>query len=233
MHAIDLLAGAMTDDRVPPHGLPVENGVCCITAGAGPTIPRRALLSKSFTDGTDLLAPGSDRVGLNAWKAFMWNEPRGRRGFHPERMSSWLCTADRFTRLDRAGLRAAVLGDPPPAPWAGYATTSYKKHGALRAPVNTASTCLWLFETRVVDCSDRDRVARWWQELTGWQADGLSRPIIETLDCPIHVMRKIGYAAWMTFYDWAWPIHRGPLYAFLCYLLPSKKETADAGAAAA
>lgn len=226
MHAIDLLAASLDNDHIPPHGEQVAHGTCCITAADGPSIPRAALLHKSFTDGRDLLAPGSDRVGLNAWKAFMWNEPRGKRGFHPERMSSWLCTADKFTCLDRAGVRAAVLGDPPPVPWAGYATTSYKKHGALRAPVNTTSTCLWLFETRVVDCTDRARVASYWRELTGWQAAGISRPILETLDCPVHVLRKIGMNTWMTFFEWALPIHRSPLYAFLCYLLPSKKELA-------
>ena len=225
MHAIDLLAGAMPDDHhVPPHGESVAHGVCCITGAEGPTIPRTALLRKSFTDGRTLMAPGSDRVGLNAWKAFMWHEPRGKRGFHPERMSSWLCAADRFVCLDRAAARAAVLCDPPPAPWAGYVTTSYKKHGALRAPVNTPASAVWLFETRLVDCSDRNAVLATYGLLREWQRIGLTRPILETLACPLHVLRRIGVDAWMQFHAWAWPRHQSPLYAFLCYLLPSKKE---------
>jgi hypothetical protein len=105
--------------------------------------------------------------------------------------------------------------------------TSYKKHGALRAPVNTSSKAVWLFETRVVDCSDRNAVMETWAWLNEWQRRGLSRPILETLACPLHVLRRIGVDAWMCFFDWAWPRHRSPLYAFLCYLLPSKKELAS------
>lgn len=190
-------------------------GRCCLTGADGETVPRKEVLGKSFVDGALLAAPDSDRLGLPAALALRYKW---------ERMSSWICTADAFRRLDRQGVRAAVLSDPPATPWAGYATTSYKKHGALRAPVNGPGRAVWLFENRRVDCSDRAQLAEWWGILSTARRDGLPRPVIEDLEPGAKCLADYGLARWLEFEAWARPRKRAALYALLCYLLPSEEE---------
>ncbi len=223
MHPVNLIARALSPDDpdrpASPDGIAL--GTCCVTGEECNTVPRRAVLGRSFTDGATLAAPASPRIGLDAYTALRYKW---------ERMSSWRCDGETFLRLDRLGVRNAVLNPVPVPrrPWAGYATTSYKKHGALRAPVNDATSAVWLFESRLVDCSDPRRVQAWWQCLIGAQRRGFSRPVLETLDCPPVLLRQGGLREWLAFERWARPRYRSALYAFLCYLLPSKKELADA-----
>lgn len=219
MHPVQLISSALRnthDPDCPDVPSSTSLGLCAITGQEGATVSRKVLLGKSFTDGAALAAPQSDRVSVEAYIALRYKW---------ERMSSWWCDGGVFKRLDRAGVRAAVFGTMPTNnQWAAYATTSYKKHGALRTPVNTGGRRVWLFETRSVDCSDMETVADWWVRLNYALRLGFGRPILETLNCPAFVMAKVGLREWMEFEAWARPRRNAALYAFLCYLLPSQEE---------
>lgn len=215
MHSISLLSDAIpAGEREPLPSAPVR-GVCCITGAEGDCIPRRDLLGKSFTDQGLLRAPDSPLVSVEAWWAlkFRW-----------ERMSSWLCDGETFTRLDRQVVRAHVIGGVDRPRWAGYVTTSYKKHGSLRAPVNSRGRQVWLFEMLLVDCTDRARVAEWWGVMTQAQRDGVSRRSMEEMAMPPGIQRKIGIEVWEQFRAWARDKSASPLYRLCCYLLPSQDE---------
>lgn len=205
-------------DLISPHSdaeLPCEPeiGLCCITGIECMTIPRRELIGPSFTEQFRLVAPFSGRVGVNAFKAlkFKW-----------ERMSSWVATKERFQKVSRTESRDAFFGFRD-GPWAGYITTSYKKHGAFRAAVNTTQSNIWAFEDLVVDGSDRERVSDWWQAMTDFQSQGISRMTMEDMTVPPGVIAK-QLAAWINFQKWAKGKHKSPLFKLLCYFLPSKDE---------
>jgi hypothetical protein len=140
-----------------------------------------------------------------------------------ERKSSWVCDGETFLKLDRKGVRSQVFAFRGGV-WSGYATTSYKKHGALLAPVNSGGTNRWLFEMRVVDCTDRAQVEDTWNRLRAAQDAGIARPLIECLDIDPSYMAKIGWRVWRDFHAWAVPRRNAPLYQFLTYLLPSQEE---------
>lgn len=53
---------------------------------------------------------------------------------------------------------------------------------------------------------------------------GFGRSILETLECPVFVLSKIGIDKWFKLESWAKPIYQSNLYQFLCYLLPSQQE---------
>ena len=139
-------------------------------------------------------------------------------------MSSWSCDGAVFRRLDRVGVREAVFAAPPASTWAGYATTSYKKHGSLRAPVNGPGRALWLFESRTVDCSDRALLMEWWGILDTARRNGLPRPVIADLEPGAKCLAAYGVRPWLGFEAWARPRQRSALYALLTYLLPSEEE---------
>ena len=219
MHPVNLIARALalncSDPEKPQMPGNAKPGICCVTGQEGPVIPRKILFGKSFTDGAVLAAPSSEWVSTDAAMAL---------GYKWERMSSWLCDGVHFQRLDRQGVRAAVLGEPPERPWAGYATTSYKKHGALRARVNGPGRNIWLFENRLVDCSNRKAMEEVWGRLNHAIRQGFGRSILESLDCPGPIMAKQGAAYWLDFLAWAQPMYRSGIYQFMCYLLPSQVE---------
>ncbi len=217
MHPVNLIASGLSadDPDCPVFDGALENGVCAVTGQHGKTLPRKLLLGKSFCDGERLLAPDSDRVSVDAYIAMKYKW---------ERMSSWICNGAEFKKINRIEVRNAVLSKAMPSPWAGYATTSYKKHGALRAHINYNDQNIWLFETRIVDCSDEDKLNEYWKRLNAALRLGIGRSILESLNCPAFVMRKIGIEAWMDFETWATPISKSALYAFVCYLLPSQEE---------
>ncbi|MGH8019573.1 MAG: hypothetical protein ACREIA_15090, partial [Opitutaceae bacterium] len=192
MTTIDLIAAALPPES--PPETPRE-GVCCVTGETGPTIARAHALKPSFTNLDLLRAPRSDRASVAAWRVL---------NHAPVRQSLWLCDGRELRLLKRTDVRPLVLeGVPGAYPWAGYATTSYKKHGALRAPVNTGSSQRWLFEMRVVDCSDRAAVAATWARLRAAQQAGIPRPLIECLDVSPGHMARIGWRAWREFEAWA------------------------------
>jgi hypothetical protein len=213
MHATRLIFEAIKKD-VPLPAAPVE-GVCCVTGEVEPCVPRSELLGRSFTEQHLLKAPNSPHVGVAACVALQ---------FPYERKSSWICDGVTFRRLTRTEVRPLVIVGVQAETWAGYITTSYKKHGALRAPVNSGSRQVWLFEMRPVDCTDRARVLDWWHTLNIALREGIGRQSMESLDMPPAVMRKVGIGKWESFRAWARDKYQSSLYALLCYLLPSQEE---------
>lgn len=214
MHTVDLIAAALGDTSSPP---PVElvEGVCCVTGDVTQCVPRKLLFGKSFTNGDLLRAPHSPHVGVTAWRALtcQW-----------ERMGSWYCDGVTFRRLTRVEVRDLVLAGGYEGVWSGYATTSYKKHGSLRTPVNSGGMRVWLFEMARVDCSDHDRLLSIWERLNRELRSGIGRSALETVEPNSWVLKAVGYARWRDFERWARPIRHAPLYQFLCYLLPSQEE---------
>lgn len=227
MHCVDLIHQAVDDGHVPALPEEPQQGVCAVTGHECMTIPAKHLLGASFTQWDLLIRPDSDRVGVSVWAAWMygWREQGKKRDYRPERMSSWVVSPDGFDLLSRQQVRSAVLGKMTlSSPWAGYATTSYKKHGSLLAPVNGPGQAVWLWETRRIDCSDSAMVIGWWEKLRYFQDAGIPRPVLESADPEPHLIRKIGVPMAMEFADWSSARVQSGLYQFLCYLLPSAEE---------
>ncbi len=218
MHPVNLIAKALRNSEDCPK-LPYAptDGICAATGDLGPCVQRKDLFGKSFTDISFLAAPGSPCVSVDAYVALKYKW---------ERQSSWICDGKIFKRLDRQGVRNHVFQDHS-YPFCAYATTSYKKHGALRAVVNTGGKNVWLFETRIVDCSNREQLFVWWEKLNSMLRVGVGRSVLERLDCPAWLIKRIGPSRWIKFEAWARPRNRSALYSFLCYLLPSQKEMGD------
>ena len=72
-----------------------------------------------------------------------------------------------------------------------------------------------------------------WTQIRGWlhvaegaelQRLAVGRTVLESLDCPAHIMRAAGLPIWLDFERWARPRYQSALYGLLCYLLPSKEE---------
>lgn len=212
MHAFSLLA-----PTVPIEPLPVDpqQNICCITGMECACIPRKLGILESFTNQDMFYAPQSAWIGVDAYRVLR---------YRPERASSWYCNGSTFQKLTRQDVRKLILCGEYDHRWAGYATTSYKKHGGLWATVNTRPRAVWRFESIDVDCSDHGRVDRMWSSMLEWISAGIGRRMMETLKCPPYWISRIGAATWMAFERWAAPIHLSPLYLFLCYLLPSKEE---------
>lgn len=215
MTAFDILAASLDwfCPDFPEIPDDIEEGICCMTGQPTATTARANVIKPSFTRLDLLRAPDSQRASMSVYLAlnYKW-----------ERMSSWIADGNAFIRLDRVGVRNAVLSEPPPTPWIGYATTSYKKHGVLLTPVNSGDRRVWAFENEVVTLSADWQ--DWWRILNETLRAGFGRSIIETLECPVFLMRKNGLQAWMDFESWATPKYRTGLYRFLCYLLPSQEE---------
>jgi hypothetical protein len=181
-------------------------------------------------DNNLLDAPHSDRVGVNVWYAFQFGyltDPTKKRKKKPEFMACWYCDGKRFTEVNKAAIRQMVLHGSPAQHWAGWVTTSYKKHGALRSPVNNKPFGVWGFDDLLVDASNRTTVLDIWQHLRQAQDIGIGRTGIETLDIPVGIMLKIGLTECNQFIQWAQSRYQSPLYKLLTYLLPSQKELKD------
>lgn len=214
MHATRLLFEALApSEREPLPALPAR-GICCLTGEEEDCLPRGELFGKSFVEQHLFAAPESDMVGVAAFCALKhkW-----------ERMGSWMCDR-RFAKLTRQDVRPLVIGGVTADRWAGYITTSYKKHGSLHAPVNTGRRQIWQFEMLTVDCSDRARLADWWGVLNEALRQGIGRQSMEALEMPPGLMLKIGVVKWERFRAWAKDKHQTGLYKLLCYLLPSQEE---------
>lgn len=227
MHATDLLATACPEEwREPLPEVPID-GVCCLTGQYGPTIKRRKVFGSSFTEFEVFKVPSSDRVGINVWHAFRagyFAVEGKKRKKKPEAMSCWWTDGRQWIELNKVKIRSFVLDGCGDLPWAGWVTTSYKKHGATRAPVNSAPRGVWALDEMLVDCSDAYRVKRWWDRLREAQEIGINRTVIETLEIPVFVLDKIDMVYWLSFKKWAREKRQSTLYRFLCYLLLSQEE---------
>jgi hypothetical protein len=230
MHTVELLAQAIpAADREPPPVTP-QPGVCCITGkSSGDTIPRKKLLSSNFSDTNLLAAPDSDRVGLPAWYSWRYGylaDPTKKRKKKPEMMACWWCDGEQFKEVGKVEIRDLVLNGTSAKRWAGWVTTTYKKHGSLRSPVNGRPYGIWGFDDLLVDASNITTVAEYWRIMREAQDAGIWRTAIKTLDAPTGMIRKAG-AVWQPFYRWAQTRYQSPLYHFLEYLLPSQEELKD------
>lgn len=218
MHTLQLLHNAIPEAEREPLPSFRANGTCAVTGITGTCVPRGDLFGKSFTDQHILKYPDSPLVSVEAWTSLRYKW---------ERMSSWLCDGQVFHRLDRKAVREHVINgvDQSLHPrWAGYITTSYKKHGSLRAPVNSGKRQVWLFEMLLVDCTDRSRLGEWWRVKNDAIRSGVSRTSQETLDMPPGIIRKVGVDTWTAYRTWAIDKWQSPLYQLLTYLLPSQDE---------
>lgn len=226
MSAIPLLYESLTA-REPPE--PSVIGRCCVLGTEELCIGRNHAIKPSFTNLDLLRAPDSEQVSVRAWRVLTHSAPAAegkKRDTFPLMQSSWIVSNGQFRQLDRLAVRPLVIEGIRAQSWAAYVTTSYKKHGCLRAPVNRNGSQRWLFELDVVDCSDRAKVAEWWQRLRSARESGIPRPVIESLDCSLHLMGK-HFALWREFESWARTRWQSPLYRFLTYLLPSEEEIRD------
>lgn len=213
MHAVDLISSVLVDKE--PLPCEPRMNVCALTGEEVPCVPRQLLLGGSFTTQSVLRAPTSEWIGVNAWIALKhkW-----------ERMACWVATAKEFRVVKRAEIRTMVLEGCEVTPWAGWITTSYKKHGALLAPVNAAPRGVWAFDERLCDARDADIVAGLWARLRAFQDAGISRPMMESGECPPGLIGKIGLQTWSAFLDYIRPHKSGGLYTLIVYLLPSREE---------
>ncbi len=216
MHSVNLIARAIKNgpdcSKIPALS---EPGICCVTGDVTDTIQRSEIFGKSFTNIDILKAPESDRIGIDAYLAlsFKW-----------ERMSCWLCDGVTFDRLQRTDFRPLILSGVDRDFWTAYITTSYKKHGALNAPINNKPFGVWRFENLTVDASDKGKVNDWYNTLNEYLHIGFGRTVLESLDCSPFVMRKYGVDKWIKFQSWAKNKYKSPLYQMLCYILPSQEE---------
>jgi hypothetical protein len=188
---------------------------CCVTGIITDCIPRKSVFSDSTTFQADFKAPESKFCSIDVaiGLKYKW-----------ERCSSFICTPETFYVLDRQSLRDQVFREEMPPVWIGYATTSYKKHGAFRNKINKGSQRFWLFENNFVNCSDMTKVKEVWDRLCDAQKSGIGRSVLESLVCPAYIMDIVGIHKWVEFEKWALPLYKTPLYSFMCYLLPSQEE---------
>ena len=214
-HAVELIASALPSDSFPEQP---RMGMCCVTGNNCLTLPRKLAIKPSFTRLDLLKMPNSDRVGVFVWRTM---------NYGPERKSSWWCDGSSFVMLRKDGVRQRVLEPDFRNHWAGYVTTSYKKHGSLLAPVNSSKQCVWLFENLLVDCTDSRHVWMMWLRLKAALDNGLWRTDIENLNPPTYRIRKFGLVNWIRFEEWAVSICSSPLYKFLTHLLPGSKSDAS------
>lgn len=223
MMAIDLICRHLPETEPPEPPLP---GTCCVLGTEEPTIHRKHAIKPSFTNLDLLRAPNSDRVSVRAWRVMTYRtDPADgkKRGAQPLIQSSWVAHEDGIEYLQRLDVRRLVLEGVNHRWWAGYVTTSYKKHGSLRAPVNHNGTQRWLFEQEIIDCPSRDQVREWWERMLEARTAGIPRPVIESLDIGVPLMEK-HLSLWLSFEPWARQRYQSGLYRFLTYLLPGQEE---------
>ena len=219
INAFSILADSIDRNDPERPALPEvpEPGICCMTGEESEaTIPRKWAIKSSFTRLDLLRAPAEDRVSVDVFIALNYKWAR---------MSSWLCDGKTFQRLDRVGVRTAVFHPAPCSPWIAYATTSYKKHGVLLAPVNDPDDLMryWVFENEVMAFSEPMR-DEYWAIMNKTLKAGFGRSVIESLECPEWLLRDKGARCWLEFERWARPRYRTAFYRFMCYLLPSQEE---------
>ena len=213
MHALQLIGRQIKEHWKPLPAEPTKQ-TCCVSGDFCDCVPRKKTFSAAFTAQSLLAVPESQYVSAEIWQAMKYRPTR----------SSWVISESGFQKLTRINAREYVLDNQLSPPWAGYISTSYKKHGGLIAPLNSASKAVWLFEMIPVDCSDKEKVSRWYAILDGALRNGINRPIIESLDISPLYIPKIGVEKWMKFEAWAKPKINDPLYKFLTYFLKSQAE---------
>jgi hypothetical protein len=232
MHSTDLIAACLTADEKEPLPEAAQSGVCCVSGATTDTIARKHLFGASFNDLNILVCPDSNRVGANVWYAFKFGEPSvnpetgelNKRKKYKEMQTCWWTDGETFREMRKAQIRELVLRGTTSKHWAGWVTTSYKKHGSLRSPVNNTPFGIWGFDDLQVRANDKDKVLAIWFKLRSAQNNGIGRTGIESLNIPVGIMLKVGMTFCNEFLTWAQSRYQSPLYQFLVYLLPSQDE---------
>jgi hypothetical protein len=219
MNIYNLISGAIGEQHLPLPCEPVQE-TCAVTGERCQCIPRKKLFSSNFTEQPELRCPESQYVGTDVYQALKYPK---------ERQSSWIVDSNDFQLLKRIDVRSHVLNGANKDVWAGWVTTSYKKHGAFRAQLNQAGRSLWAFDERIIDCSDNKRVNEIYTKLVLYLKKGFSRSTLETLQCPTYVVKILGIQEWLNLEKWAIRLYKSNLYKFLCYLLPSQDELKNEG----
>jgi len=232
MHSTDLISACLTADQKEPLPEAAQSGVCCVSGATTDTVARKHLFGANFNDMNILACPDSQRVGVNVWYAFKFGEPGinpetgelNKRKKYKEMQTCWWTDGETFREMRKAQIRELVLRGTTSKHWAGWVTTSYKKHGSLRSPVNNTPFGIWGFDDLQVRANDKDKVLAIWFKLRNAQNNGIGRTGIESLNIPVGIMLKVGMIFCNDFLAWARPVFQSPLYQFLTYLLPSQEE---------
>jgi len=140
-----------------------------------------------------------------------------------------LCSRGKFVRVDKNIIRDVLFNGFSDAPWSMFVTTTYKKHGALRCPVNTGSHGYIGFDEAVIDCRDRDYCVEVYEHVFAAFARGANRNDLESLRPSKWTLKALGIKGWQEYKTWAEDKVESPLYQFCVYLLPPRKELEDAG----
>lgn len=226
MHATTLIAHSLSPEERPILPCAPTEEICCVTGQRGPCIPRKLVIPNSYTGQDAFVAPQSVWVGVDVYTSYKFERinPKTGKPATPERTGCWWTDGREFRILRRAEIREMVLDGSPSTPWAMWVTTSYKKHGSARSPVNTGTRGIIGFDELKVSTSDGSRVKGWWQIMSAAQRGGIGRTMQETVSCPPGLLKKVGIREWLEFERWAYPRRNDPLYRMLCYLLPSLEE---------
>lgn len=229
--AFDLIGRSLTDNIPLPEGVELQTGTCCVTGRLDFTIPRAAVLDKSFNKHDFLRAPNSDQIGVNAWRTLQCKD---------ERMACWvfydgkLHTVGDTTKgkdLSRDQARKMTLGiTQPDAPWCGYWSVSFHKHGAFYSPVNFSRwNNVWGFEDHPVDCSNIELVQRLFNTMMELKVAGVLEYELKTLIFVPKTVTKIGIPTLEKYRSELDSWYRSRVYALLLYLLYSAKEIKEMG----
>lgn len=227
MNSIDVIYSALPSVDLPET--PTE-GVCCVTGQKTTTVSRSHGIKPTFTNLDILKAPSSDRIGIKAFSVITYSIPtEGKKvALAPLRQSHWLAVKGAAMQYfkKKEEIRPYALGDKTPdAEWCLYVTTSYKKHGALFAPVNIPKNGdrRILFEQQIVDLAP-EFIRSWWERLRKAQDEGIPRPVIESGEAGPALIRNVGVQKWKEFHNFAHDKIKNRTYQFLVYLLPSQEE---------
>lgn len=225
MNSIDVIYSALPSVDLPEE--PTE-GVCCVTGENTMTVSRSHGIKPTFTNLDILKAPSSDRIGIKAFAVITYSVPtEGKKvALAPLRQSHWLAVKDNIRYFKKKEeIRPYALGEKTPdGEWCMYVTTSYKKHGALFAPVNAKKRDRRiLFEQQIIDLAP-DYIRSWWERLRKAQDEGIPRPVIENGEASPALIRNVGVQKWREFHNFAHDKIKNRVYQFLVYLLPSQEE---------
>ncbi len=214
MNVYELISDSIKDLHVPLPSKPIQ-GICAVTGEKCLCVPRKKLFSSNFTEQPILQCTTSQFVGIEVYQALKYKKTR---------MSSWIAYQGELRLLKRIDVRPLVLSGAGADLWAGWVTTTYKKHGATRARLNSTGQAIWAFDEMLIDCSDLKEINGIYNQLVVYLRKGFSRTALESLNCPSFVVRRASLREWLELIEWARPLYKSNLYKFLCYLLPSQDE---------
>jgi len=218
MHAMNLLSTSMPDLQPHPSENEKSEGKCCVTgAASAQCIPMKYVIKKSFTNRDTLQFPSSGMASIDVARVMADRRSRSK---------SWFTDGEKFVVLDKPKAREMLTnGVKGAAQWSIYITTSFKKHGAIFAKVNSGEGGTWRFENLDVDASDISKNKQWFSTMQSAYLDhGIGRKTMESLSLHPATAKKIDWKSWLDFEDWAKPKVRSPLYALCVWCLPTQKE---------